>query len=255
MALLLSHPGGGTVPAMSLADRLPGRHRARTLRPLVIGGASIGVAPIVGRIGPVRQVAGVVPGPSSLLRLDVCPCRFRRPWREAVATGPRRLEAANDDRNAGRPPHARKSDMDSSTLRIDASNHRLRRVGRLTRRRMRIEGSNLTNGIHTDGRLSVVISGLGNADDDGAQTFQWWANRPVALVIARSGADGADVSFSTGPIRWGTGVQRHAGGAEIGYIAFCYDTEREIVPAPAAPKSSTPVAAILARMLRSASPA
>ena len=32
-------PGGSTVSAMSLTDRLPGRHRARTLRPLVIGDA------------------------------------------------------------------------------------------------------------------------------------------------------------------------------------------------------------------------
>ena len=34
---------------MSLADRLPGRHRARTLRPLVIGDAALGVGPIVAR--------------------------------------------------------------------------------------------------------------------------------------------------------------------------------------------------------------
>ncbi len=145
--------------------------------------------------------------------------------------------------------------MDPSTLKIDASNHRLRRVGRLTRRRMRIEGANLTNGIHTDGRLSVVISGLGADGTDSTGTFQWWANRPVALVIIRSGADGDDVSLSTGPIRWGTGTQRPGDGAGISYIAFAYDAERESFAAPVSRRSKTPVATILARMLRSASPA
>ena len=69
--------------------------------------------------------------------------------------------------------------MDPSTLKIDASNHRLRRVGRLTRRRMRIEGANLTNGIHTDGRLSVVISGLGG---------RWHgSSRDVPVVVRPAG--------------------------------------------------------------------
>ena len=145
--------------------------------------------------------------------------------------------------------------MDSSTLRIDASKHRLRRVGRLMRRRMRIEGADLSNGIYTDGRLSVVISGIGAESAGSPSTFQWWANRPVALVIIRSGADGDDVSFETGPVRWGNVTQRPDNGAGIGYIAFCYDTERQASAAPASPRSKTPVATILARMLRSASPA
>ena len=145
--------------------------------------------------------------------------------------------------------------MDPTTLKIDASNHRLRRVGRLTRRRMRVEGADLRNGIHTDGRLSVVISGLGAGSSDATDTFQWWANRPVALVIIRSGADGDDVSLSTGPIRWGQGTQRPGDGAGISYIAFAYDVEREGPALPASRRSRTPVATILARMLRSASPA
>jgi hypothetical protein len=145
--------------------------------------------------------------------------------------------------------------MDPSTLRIDPTNHRLRRVGRLTRRRMRIEGSNLSNGIHSDGRLSVVISGLGNAEPAEPETFQWWADRPLALVITRSGVDGDDVEFETGPIRWGAGIHRPGADHGIGYIVFCYDTEREAIAAPRSAKPSTPVAAILARMLRSASPA
>lgn len=143
--------------------------------------------------------------------------------------------------------------MDPTTLSIDASNHRLRRVGRITRRRLRIEGPDLANGIHTDGRLSVVISGLGTADEGRPEMFQWWSDRPVALVITRSSGDGADVSFSKGPVRWGTGVRRPGGGG-ISYVAFCYDTDRQ----PAGTKRSPDrpaVTAILARLLRSASPA
>lgn len=145
--------------------------------------------------------------------------------------------------------------MDPSTLKIDASNHRLRRVGRLVRRRLRIEGANLTNGVHTDGRLSVVISGLDTDADGEPATFQWWANRPVALVIVRSGADGDDVSFSTGPVRWGTAPQPSDDATAISYIAFAYDTERELLARPAAARSTTSVATILTRLLRSPSPA
>ena len=143
--------------------------------------------------------------------------------------------------------------MDPSTLTNDASNHRLRRVGRITRRRLRIEGADLTNGIHTDGRLSVVIFGIGTADEGRPEMFQWWSNRPVALVITRSSGDSGDVSFTKGPVRWGTGVRRPGDGG-IRYVAFCYDTDRQV----AATKLSVgrpAVTAILTRLLRSPSPA
>jgi hypothetical protein len=143
--------------------------------------------------------------------------------------------------------------MEPTTHSIDASNHRLRRVGRITRRRLRIEGADLTNGIHTDGRLSVVISGLGTADQGRPEMFQWWSDRPVALVITRSRGDGRDIAFTRGPVRWGTGVRRPGDGG-ISYVAFCYDTDRQA----ARKKGSVDrpaVTAILARLLRSASPA
>jgi hypothetical protein len=143
--------------------------------------------------------------------------------------------------------------MDPSTHPIDASNHRFRRVGRISRRRLRIDGANLANGIHTDGRLSVVISGVGSADEGRPEMFQWWSNRPVALVIIRSSADGGDVSFTKGPVRWGTGVRRPGDGG-IMYIAFSYDTDRQTA---ARLRSATgpAVTSILARLLRSGSPA
>jgi hypothetical protein len=143
--------------------------------------------------------------------------------------------------------------MDPSTLTNDASNHRLRRVGRITRRRLRIEGADLRNGIHTDGRLSVVISGIGTADEGRPEMFQWWSDRPVALVIVRSSADGGDVSFTKGPVRWGTVVQRPGDGG-IRYVAFCYDTDRQITGTKLAIERPA-VTTILARLLRSPSPA
>ena len=143
--------------------------------------------------------------------------------------------------------------MDPSTLTNDASNHRLRRVGRIMRRRLRIDGADLTNGIHTDGRLSVVISGIGTADEGRPEMFQWWSDRPVALVIIRSSGDGGDVSFTKGPVRWGTGVRRPGDGG-IRYVAFCYDTDRHIAPMKLS-VGRPAVTAILTRLLRSPSPA
>ena len=142
--------------------------------------------------------------------------------------------------------------MEPTTRAIDASNHRLRRVGRIARRRLRIEGADLTNGIHTDGRLSVVISGLDTADEGRPEMFQWWSDRPVALVIIRSSGDGGDVAFTKGPVRWGTGV-RWPGAGGISYVAFCYDTDRQTRTTRSVERPA--VTAILARLLRSATPA
>lgn len=143
--------------------------------------------------------------------------------------------------------------MDPTTRSIDASNHRLRRVGRITRRRLRIEGTDLRNGIHTDGRLSVVISGLSTIDQGRPEMFQWWSDRPVALVIIRSSGDAGEVSFTKGPVRWGTGLRRPVDGG-IRYLAFCYDTDRQILGMKRS-ADRPPVTSMLIRLLRSASPA
>jgi len=143
--------------------------------------------------------------------------------------------------------------MNRLTHRFDAPNHRLRRVGRLARRRLRIEGADLSNGIHTDGQLSVVISGFDTAVDGRREMFQWWSDRPVALVIVRSGVDGDEMSFSTGPIRWGTGV-RERGDGGLKSITFCYDIEPEVRPRPV-PANRDRRTSVPARLLRAASPA
>jgi hypothetical protein len=145
---------------------------------------------------------------------------------------------------------------------MEPTTHRLRRVGRLARRRMRIEGAELRNGTHTDGRLTVRISGLGLASAGAPETFEWTADRPIALVIVRSGADGDDVSFQVGPLRAGTGVgARVSDGAGIRYIAFCYDAAPDPIPMarplvaitpapePAAPHALTPARRVVAAIL------
>ena len=150
--------------------------------------------------------------------------------------------------------------MDRTLFQIDDTTHRLRRVGRLARRRMRLEGTRLTNGTHTDGRLTVTISGLGHPAAGAPDTFDWQSNRPIALVIVRAGIDGDDVSFHVGPATAGSGVGTVVGdGTGIRYIAFCYDAEPDPVavamPAlPVAPRPAVSVSSerpsILGQMLR-----
>jgi hypothetical protein len=128
--------------------------------------------------------------------------------------------------------------MDRTTIAIDPSATRLRRVGRLARRRMRIDGGTLGNGRHTDGTLTVEINGLGSPVAGIPDSFEWGADRPIALVIVHSGIDGEDVAFDVGPRRFGTGRSAAIGdGTGIRYIAFCYDAapgELSALPAPAA---------------------
>ena len=122
--------------------------------------------------------------------------------------------------------------MDRKTIEIDPRASRLRRVGRLARRRMRIEGTALTNGVHTDGTLTVEISGLGSPVAGVPDSFELEADRPIALLIVRSGIDGEDVAFQVGPSRFGIGRGALVGdGTGIQYVAFCYDAAPEPVAA------------------------
>jgi len=127
--------------------------------------------------------------------------------------------------------------MDRPTITIDPTATKLRRVGRVARRRMRIDGDQLRNGTHTDGTLSVEISGLGSPVAGVPDLFEWEADRPIALVIVRTGIDGDDVSFDVGPAQHGIGRSTGAGdGSGIRYVAFCYDAPVESPAArPAAP--------------------
>jgi hypothetical protein len=142
--------------------------------------------------------------------------------------------------------------MDRMLFQIDDTTHRLRRVGRLARRRMRLEGAKLANGIHTDGRLTVTITGLGDTPAGAPNLFNWESDRPIALVIVRAGVDGDDVSFHVGPSLAGSGIGTLVGdGAGIQYVAFCYDAEPDpvAVSLPAIPAPSERPS-VLARLLQ-----
>lgn len=126
--------------------------------------------------------------------------------------------------------------MDRTLTQIDPATLPLRRVGRLPRRRLRIEGAQLRNGTHSDGRLTVEISGLGSASAGEPDTFRWTADRPIALVIVRAGRDG-DVSFEVGPTTAGTAANVRLGvpadgGVGKRYITFCYDAEPDAISVP-----------------------
>jgi hypothetical protein len=116
---------------------------------------------------------------------------------------------------------------------------------------MRLDRLALANGIHTDGTLTVEISGLNPPVAGIPDSFEWEADRPIALVIVRSGIDGEDVAFQVGPSRFGVGRGALVGdGTGIQYVAFCYDAAPEsvIVPAPVAAPAldRVPVAAAAA---------
>jgi hypothetical protein len=114
--------------------------------------------------------------------------------------------------------------MDREVVETNAATVRLRRLGRVARRRMRIDGEALRNGSHTNGQLTVEISGLGASTAGVPESFTWQADRPIALVIVRSGIDGDDVAFITGPAIAGEGRSAGVGdGSGIRYVAFCYD--------------------------------
>lgn len=150
--------------------------------------------------------------------------------------------------------------VNPDTFKIDPSNHRLRRVGHLARQRMRIDQPLLRNGVHADGHLSVEISGLAEDSHEDASrtavTFDWRADRPVALVIVRSGTDGNDVSFVTGPIAAGSlAIASEPGDGSAAYIAFCYDVETETPATRSSVDRLGQARSVLLRALRSGSAA
>jgi hypothetical protein len=121
-------------------------------------------------------------------------------------------------------------------IHIDPAATKLRRVGRLARRRMRIDADALRNGVHTDGTATVEIRGLGSPAAGVPESFEWTADRPIALVIVRAGLDGEDVQFHVDP-----GISGRAQGSLVGdgsgirYVAFCYDAPVEAPGAVVAP--------------------
>jgi hypothetical protein len=142
--------------------------------------------------------------------------------------------------------------MDRRTIRIDPVATKLRRVGHVARRRMRIGADALRNGRHTDGTLTVEISGLESPVAGVPDTFAWRADRPIALVITRSGVDGEDVRFQVGPARFGVaGAGSLGDGSGIRYVAFCYDAPPDTVPARIASPTGRERRSMLSLLLES----
>ena len=85
---------------------------------------------------------------------------------------------------------------------------------------LKLEGGDLTNGIHSDGTLSVTISNLTN------NSFDWSSNIGVDAVIVKTGSDGTNLyrydppSESTGDTNLVTPGQNG-----ISHISFCYDDD------------------------------
>ena len=93
--------------------------------------------------------------------------------------------------------------MNPRLIRVEPAATSLRRVGRLARRRMRIDGEALRNGTHTDGTLNVEISGLGSPAAAVPETFSWAgrsADRPRDHPI-RDRRRGRLVPGRPGPVR------------------------------------------------------
>ena len=123
--------------------------------------------------------------------------------------------------------------MNQELIQTSPPTARPRRLGRVARRRMQIDGSALRSGRHTDGRLTVEIIDLCAAAAGVPESFSWRADRPIARVIVRSGIDGGDVNFLVGPAVDGQGRSAGVGdGSGIRYVAFCYDAELERASAP-----------------------
>jgi hypothetical protein len=146
--------------------------------------------------------------------------------------------------------------VDPRTITLDPVTAKLRRVGRVARHRMRIDAHELRNGRHTDGTVTVEISGLSSPTAGTRDSFAWSADRPIALVIVRAGVDGDDVSFDVGPAT--SGIGRTAGigdGSGIRYVAFCYDAPIESSPTVATPATVAAVRSATPPPSRWASPA
>ncbi len=93
---------------------------------------------------------------------------------------------------------------------------------------LKLEGSDLTNGFHTDGTLEVTISNLT------ILTFDWSSNIGVDGVVVKNGVDGANFYLYDPEDTADTDLSV-PGDRAISHISFCYD---EGEPTP----TSTPTA-------------
>ncbi len=102
---------------------------------------------------------------------------------------------------------------------------------------LKLEGSDLINGIHTDGTLEVTISNLTD------RTFDWSSNIGVDGVVVKDGVDGANFYLYDPEDTADTGLSTPGGQRAISHISFCYDEEEPTptpTPTPTSTSTSTP---------------
>jgi hypothetical protein len=96
------------------------------------------------------------------------------------------------------------------------SNHE----GTQTWTEFKLEGSQVANGVYTDGTLAVTITNLAS------NRFDWSANVAVDAVVVKDGIDGANLYRYDPEARGGSGLSTPFEGRRgISHISFCYDLE------------------------------
>ena len=85
---------------------------------------------------------------------------------------------------------------------------------------LKLDGGSLSNGVHSDGTLSVTIANLTS------NSFDWSSNIGVDAVIVKTGADGTNLYRYDPPLE-STGDTNliTPGNNGISHISFCYDDD------------------------------
>ena len=103
---------------------------------------------------------------------------------------------------------------------------------------LKLEGGGLSNGVHSDGTLSVTISNLTDT------SFDWASNIGVDAVIVKNGVEGANLYLYNPESTSDTGLAVPGDNA-ISHISFCYDvgdpttTTTEATTTTTEPESTT----------------
>ena len=102
---------------------------------------------------------------------------------------------------------------------------------------LKLDGGSLSNGVHSDGTLSVTIANLTS------NSFDWSSNIGVDAVIVKTGADGTNLYRYDPPLE-STGDTNliTPGNNGISHISFCYDDDpTTTTTAPVGTSTTAPV--------------
>jgi len=99
---------------------------------------------------------------------------------------------------------------------------------------LKLDGGSLSNGVHSDGTLSVTIANLTS------NSFDWSSNIGVDVVIVKTGADGTNLYRYDPPLETtgDTGLIT-PGNNGISHISFCYDDDPTTTTTTPAQTSTT----------------